>query len=155
VLGGWKFDGITTVESGLALSPTDSDSRTLNADFGQRPNLVPGVSLYPAVQTRAQWFNPAAFQTPPVCCVWGNAAPGILRGPGLADADWSLGKEFTFKTPLNSEATRLEFRWENFNVFNRTNFGGPVTDMNNPLFGRISSLTGTMRRMQFVLHLRF
>ena len=155
VLGGWKFAGVTTLESGLALSPTDSDTRTLNADFGQRPNLVQGVSVYPTVQTRAQWFNPAAFQTPAVCCVWGNAGPGILRGPRLAVADWAFAKEFTFKTPLNSDLTRMEFRWENFNTFNRTNLGGPVVDMNNALFGRISSINGTMRRMQFVLHLRF
>src|SRR5258708_10123023 len=117
-VGEWKFDGFTPLESGLALSPTDSDNRTLNADFGQRPNLVQGVSRYPVSQTRAQWFNPAAFATPPVCCVWGNAAPGILRGPGLANAHWSLGNEFTFKTHLNSELTRVELRWANFNSFN-------------------------------------
>jgi hypothetical protein len=154
-LGGWKFDGVTTMESGLALSPTDSDTRTLNADFGQRPNVVPGVSVYPTDHSRFQWFNPAAFSTPAVCCVWGNAGVGIMRGPGLANADWSFGKEFTFKTPLNADTTRMEFRWENFNTFNHANLGGPVVDTNNPLFGRISSLNGTMRRMQFVLHLRF
>jgi hypothetical protein len=154
-LGGWKFDGFTTVESGLAISPTDSNNSTLNADFGQRPNRLPGVPLYPAVQSRTLWFNPDAFQHQPVCCVWGNAAPGIMRGPGLASADWALGKQFSFKTPLNRELTRLEFRWENFNFFNRTNLGQPVNDINNPLVGRISSVAAPMRRMQFVLHLRW
>ena len=47
LLGGWTFDGITTLQSGLALAPTDSDSSTLNADFSQRPNRVPERSLLP------------------------------------------------------------------------------------------------------------
>ncbi len=46
LLGGWTFDGVTTLQSGLALSPTDSNGTSLNADWGQRPNRVSGVSLY-------------------------------------------------------------------------------------------------------------
>ena len=45
LFGGWTFDGITTLQSGLALAPTDSDSSTLNADFSQRPDRIPNVPL--------------------------------------------------------------------------------------------------------------
>jgi hypothetical protein len=142
VLGGWKLDGLTTVGSGMARSPTDGYTATLNAGFSQRPNRVSGVPMYPDEQTPARWFNPAAFAHVPVCCAWGDAGAGILRGPGLASVDWSIGKEFRF-----SERTQLEFRWENFNIFN--------TDINSVNVGRITALTSSMRRMQFGLHLRW
>ena len=106
--------------------------------------------MYPDEQTPARWFNPAAFAHVPVCCAWGNAGAGILRGPGLASVDWSIGKEFRF-----SERTQLEFRWENFNIFNRTNLGQPNMDINSVNVGRITALTSSMRRMQFGLHLRW
>ena len=46
-----------------------------------RANRVPGVPLYPAVKTRAQWFNPAAFQAPPCCTVTGysETCPAAVR----------------------------------------------------------------------------
>jgi hypothetical protein len=46
---------------------------TLNADFGRRPNRLPGVDLYAGAHTRDHSFNVAAFAPPPACCVWGNA----------------------------------------------------------------------------------
>jgi hypothetical protein len=155
LLGGWTFDGITTLQSGLALAPTDSDSSTLNADFSQRPNRVANVPLYPREKDRHVWLNPAAFVTPPVCCVWGNARPGIMRGPAYYDLDWAMGKTFGFKTQLNSELTQLQFRMESFNLLNHTNLGQPVNDINNPQFGLINGITGNMRNLQFDLHLRW
>lgn len=155
VLGGWSFDGVTTIESGDALAPTDSDNSTLNADFSQRPNRVANVSFYSKAKNRTSWLNPAAFETPPVCCVWGNAHPGIMRGPALYNADWSLGKTFSFKTPLAADQTKLEVRWENFNAFNHTNLGDPVNDINNPQYGQIFGTAEDMRRMQFDAHLRW
>lgn len=155
VFGGWSFDGVTTIESGLALSPTDSDSTTLNADFAQRPNRVPDVSFYQKAKNRYGYLNPAAFQTPQVCCVWGNAHPGTMRGPALYNTDLSLGKAFQITTPLDSEPTSLEVRWENFNALNHTNLGSPVNDINNPQYGQIFTTQSDLRRMQFDLHLRF
>ena len=81
---------------GLALAPTDSDSSTLNADFSQRPDRMPNVPLSPRGKDRHLWLNPAAFVTPPVCCVWGNASPGIMRGPAYYDLDWAYGKDLRF-----------------------------------------------------------
>lgn len=155
LLGGWTVDGITTLQSGLALSPTDSDSSTLNADFAQRPNRVPGVAFYPKGKNRGSWFNRAAFVTPPVCCVWGNAHPGIMRGPAFYDLDWAVGKTFGFKTPINADLTKLEFRLESFNLANHTNLGGPVNDINNPQYGLINGIQGNMRSLQADLHLRW
>ena len=85
-----------------------------------------------------------------------------MRGPGMATADWAFWKEFTFKTPLNAEATKLQFRWENYNLFNRTNMGMPDNTVDSSTAGRITQLAGAgsgfgiigpMRRMQFGLRL--
>ena len=163
LLAGWEFNGFTTVETGFHFSPVLTDASTLNADFGQRPNLVPGVPLYPAKKSVNLWFNPAAFAAPPACCVWGNAGRGILVGPGFSGADWALFKEFTFKTPLNRERTALQFRWESFNTFNKANLGLPNTATDSSTAGVITGLQspGTqfgyapMRRMQFGFRLQW
>jgi len=169
LLGGWEFNGVTIVEDGFALSPILGDGSTLNADWGQRPDRLPGVPLYPAHQTTAEWFNPAAFKAPQFpdptvhCCRWGNAARGSIRGPGLIGTDWALWKEFRLKTPLNREDTLLQFRWENFNALNHPPLGEPNTVTDSSLAGQITGLLGTflkanavtMRRMEFTVRLQF
>ena len=79
-----------------------------------------------------------------------------MRGTSTtSDLDWSLGKIFSFKTPLN-ESTNLQYRVEAFNLLNHTNLGwNPVNDINNPQFGLINYINGTMRNLQFELHLRW
>ncbi len=169
LLGGWQFNGVTIVEDGFALSPILANGATLNADWGQRPDRIPGVSLYPSSKTTNLWFNPAAFEAPQFpgqavqCCRWGNAARGSLRGPGMLGTDWALWKEFHLRTPLNRENTLLQFRWENFNALNDAPLGEPDTVVDDVTAGRITSLQGTflkanstsMRRMQFTLRLQF
>lgn len=170
LLAGWQFNGVTIVEDGFALSPTMASGSTLNADWGQRPDRIPGVPLYPANKTTAKWFNPAAFEAPVFdggqgvqCCRWGNAARGSFRGPGLFGTDYALWKEFVFRTPLNKEDTRLQFRWENYNALNHAPWGEPDTNIDDATAGLISSLQGTslkanstaMRRMEFTLRLQF
>ena len=163
VLGGWQFNGSTIVESGYALSPQISSQSTLNADFGQRPDRIAGVPLYPTKKTVAEWFNPAAFQAPQFpgqtvqCCRFGDAARGSIDGPGAVMTQWAFWKEFRFKTPLNAEDTVFQFRWENYNSFNHAVLGDPNMTIDSSLAGQITTLGGygggygyvPMRRMQF------
>src|SRR5205823_4614414 len=83
LLGGWQFNGVTILETGLYFSPTIGDASTINSDFGQRPDRIAGVPLYsgPGVtHDRNVWFNAHAFEAPQFpgqtvqCCRWGNAA---------------------------------------------------------------------------------
>ena len=60
--------------------------------------------------------------------------------------DFSLSKRFPFG------ASRLEFRWEIFNLFNTTNFGQPDGNVNNVTAGVISSALDA-RSMQFGIRL--
>lgn len=153
LLGGWQFSGITQYQSGWPFSPGLNNNASINADVGTPPDVVPGVDPYnvPGGQNRDHWFNPAAY-TIPAPYKYGNAARDSLRGPNLFTADWSLSKRF-----LVAERKSLEFRWETFNTFNRTNLNNPngAIDAGVGSAGVITGISNPMRQMQFGLRLDF
>jgi hypothetical protein len=122
-----------------------------------RPDVVPGVSVYPAGgKTFGQWLNLAAFSAP-ASRVWGNSGRVIGFGPGLAQVDVALQKRINV-----TETTHFVFRVEGFNLFNRTQAGNPGTNWSAPAsFGVITSGlnrtigTGTSRQLQLALRLNF
>jgi len=124
---------------------------------GQRPNIVPGVSIYPTGgPTFAQWLNPAAFAIP-ANGTWGNAGRSIAVGPGLFQIDFALQK-----TTRLAERKTIVFRAETFNISNRTQAGNPGTTLTSPAsFGIITSGlnrtigTGTSRQVQLALRFNF
>ena len=146
VLGGWQFNGITTVYSGLPFSPTLSNNASLNSDMSLRPNQI-GDPLKGISQNRNLWFNPASYAVP-APFLFGTAGNNSVRGPNLFTADWSLSKEFAI-----TERFRLQFRWEVFNAFNRTNLALPVNAVDAGNAGQITDIAVPMRNMQFGLRL--
>ena len=160
ILGGWETSGIWMARTGRMLTIGISRSSSAVPDgntSGQRPNLVPGVSIYPAGgPTIAQWLNPAAFSIP-ANGTWGNAGRSIAVGPGLAQLDFSLQK----RTRI-TEGTAILFRADMFNVVNHTQPANPGTTFTSPAsFGIITSGlnrtigTGTSRQIQFALRFTF
>jgi hypothetical protein len=153
-LGGWKLNGIITVQTGMPFTPVLGFPNSNNGSFGgtDRPDLVPGRSIYsithgtstgcgniPAgtpLGTPTMWFDPCAFTTP-LARTYGDTTRNLLRGPSLADIDASL-----FKDTRISERTSLEFRAEVFNLFNHANFAEPNQSL-SPIAGTTNSLTGT------------
>jgi hypothetical protein len=109
-----------------------------------RANRVPGVNLYPANKTLAEWFNPAAF-TPPPNYTYGTSGYNMLWGPRYQDWDMSLEKNTKWKERYN-----LQLRMDAFNVFNHPNFSTPNSAVSNPSnFGRITATTGENRTVEF------
>jgi hypothetical protein len=125
-----------------------------------------------------QWFNPNMFHMQPMvpcpnnatltCGTLGDAARGILRGPGLGDWDFSVVKDTA--VPLLEKQGFVEFRVEIFNILNHANFGMPAsaTVLNGatsvlgayqeaPLagVGQITTTVTTSRQIQFALKLIF
>jgi hypothetical protein len=90
--------------------------------------------------------------------LFGNAGRNSLIGPGLLNFDFSVFKNFSI-----SEALKVQFRAEFFNVFNRPNFQSPLD--NNYLLnqdgtpvggaGTIDSTTTDSREIQFALKVVF
>ena len=159
VLGGWELSGVSTATTGRPIdilidrSPTDlPDGMARN----QRPDLVPGVSIYPAHRTINNWFNPAAFAVP-APGTWGNLGRNVGRGPGYYEIDTALEKETAI-----TEQVSLKFRAEAFNLLNHSIYGDPASDVSAASFGVITSPLnsgatgiGTPRRIQFMLRLQF
>jgi hypothetical protein len=84
----------------------------------------------------------------------GNLGRGTYRGPGYANTDLSMIKNF--KTPwLHGEAANLRFSAEAFNLFNRVNLSDPNTNLNGTTtFGRSTSARAS-RNIQFGMRLSF
>jgi hypothetical protein len=80
----------------------------------------------------------------------GNAGRNILTSAGVNNFDLQVFKDFHIRDNHN-----LEFRWENFNAFNHTQWGGAGTNLEAP--AQFGVITGTRapRIMQFVLRYSF
>src|SRR5262249_20215043 len=122
IFGGWKISSLTTARTGLPVNITVSrksgDLLDGNAS-SQRPDLVPGQSIYAANQTIFNWFNPAAFAVP-AKGTWGNLGRYAARGPGYYEIDGALEKSFRVL-----EQKKLSFRAEAFNLLNHPIYGTP------------------------------
>lgn len=155
VLNGWQLNGIGTFSSGTPFTVYDSANVSLQGSapeitgfYSSRPDLISDPNAGP--HTVNQWVSPAAFQRlDPVAQAgqFGNEGRNVVRGPGLADVDLSLLKDFNL-----GESKRLQFRIESFNVANHANFYLPDDDMASPTFGRILQ-AGSPRLLQLALKL--
>jgi hypothetical protein len=113
ILSGWTVSGITTFESGNALTVWNGvtsarDHEPDLPDVSGNPNLSRGN------RTFDHYFRTEVFSAPPQD-VKGNAGPGIVRGPGVNNWDVSIGKTFR-----PTERTRVEVRADMLNAFNHT-----------------------------------
>jgi hypothetical protein len=147
LFGGWDLVGIDSFQTGYPLTISSAENPS-NSDGQQRGNIVLGVRLIPANQNVNEWYNPAHF-TEAAPGTYGNAGRDILTGPGFAEVDFSLFKNFQL-----SERFRLQFRAEVFNLFNRPNFESNGIQDNFDLPGA-GSLTAAnpARQIQFALKL--
>ena len=121
LIGNWQLSGIETVQTGLPFTPQLSYNPSNDGDTRNpvRPSWNPGFTG-PVIQGGPnQYFNPSAF-IQPLAGTYGNVGRNGLHGPGLAETDLALAKNFKF-----SERFNLQFRSEFFNVFNHTNFNAP------------------------------
>ncbi len=153
VAGGWQTNGIVTMQSGGPLNIANGVdiSRTGigqdRVDIVGKPKLADGRAKGEQI---LRWFDTAAFREP-TPGTFGTLGRNTERGPGLATVDFSAFKNFVMPW---SEAHKVEFRAEFFNLFNRANLGNPNTSRINALFGRITS-AGEPRIVQLGLRYSF
>jgi hypothetical protein len=143
-LGGWQLGTIFTAHTGFPLTikantdPSGTGARSFRANVIGTPNdphnIGPG----------ALYLDPTAYSVP-TAGTFGNAGPGIVRGPGMRRVDLSLGKQFHL-----SERKYFELRGEAFNLTNTPIFLSPASqNIQSSLFGQIRSSQGE-RSMQIV-----
>jgi len=153
VLGGWQIATTFVLESGMPFTPiigTNDNSGALSgswyANVIGNPN-VPNASVN-------GWFNtctvlqngtnyPVGCTNPafavPTPGTFGDAGRNILRGPGIEDVDFSLGKNF--KLPLPHETGNLQIRFDALNGLNHPNFSTPNNSLGTSGAGIITSTT--------------
>jgi hypothetical protein len=133
IVGGWQISGISSFKDGFPLSITAATNNTNSFGGNQRPNLIgnPGLSN----PTIAEWFNISAFGQP-APFTFGNVprTTAYIRAQGTINTDASLQKYWR----LWSEVSKLQFRAEFFNLFNRPAFYAPNTTFGDPSFGVVT-----------------
>jgi outer membrane receptor protein involved in Fe transport len=152
ILGNWRMNGIFTRNSGFPFTVTASSLSSFVGPLADtRPNRNCNGGLPSGQQSVNEWFNPTCFAVPNPAA-FGNSGRDILIGPPFTNLDFSLDRSFPFR--LGGEGRQLEFRWEVFNLFNTPQFSIPNSDVSSPgTVGRITSLAGDPRVMQFALKL--
>lgn len=159
-IGGWMLNGINTMTSGqpinfrYAPSPVTNNLPTFLGGVALRPNATCDPTNYSARSNPTRdYFLPVGtcLTRPPVTAPFGSAGRNLARSDKYFNFDFSVQKQF--KLPINDE-TRLEFRAEFFNVFNKTNFGAANSDITSAAFGTITN-TFPARQVQLALKFSF
>jgi hypothetical protein len=147
VVGGWHWSGIITFEKGAPLGIT-TESSIPTVIGAIRPNVINGISPFVnnsrgSFVPQDLYLNVNAFAAP-AADTFGDAPrlSSNIRAFGARQFDTAV-----FKNIPITERLSLNLKGEFFNAFNTVNFGAPVTDINNPSFGTITS-AGTPRIVQ-------
>jgi outer membrane receptor protein involved in Fe transport len=160
---GWAMAGVFTASDGMPFTPLISGDAAGENSSGSYD--VPDRAAGPACThltnagNPSHYINLACYSFPAPVNLLGNAGRNSLIGPGLAELDYSVSRNFTMR--FISDAARLQFRAEMFNLANRANFEPPLP--NNMLYntkgdplanaGIITSTATTSRQIQLVLRL--
>jgi hypothetical protein len=135
VLGGWQLSGIIAAQTGSPFSVVMACA-DINAEGNNcRPNLIKDAQLPAGQRSISRWFDASAFAIP-APQAYGTAGRNILRGPGSSTLDLALAKSFSWG---GRETRRVQFRSEFFNSLNHTNLGLPVSTIDSPALGAITS----------------
>src|SRR3984957_15202370 len=176
IAGGWRVSTLFQWHGGVPFTPVIQSSVSGAIDPGLTPPFSAGSYLYPEVvgdpkvssPTRGMWFNPAAYADP-APGTFGDARRNTLIGPGYANVNLSLAKEF----PIH-ESISLEVRADAYNMFNHINWGNPDANVGynactnssvscgatsgtlaDTTAGQVTSPVGGTRIIQLGAHLRF
>jgi hypothetical protein len=163
LLGNWQVNGIVRLISGFPIYLVASANNSgvnftnNNGNSFNRPNRVCDGRL--SNWTLQRYFDTSCFVDAPAGEL-GNAYRTPLFGPGLANLDFSMVKNFPL--PVR-EGMSLQFRAEFFNIFNHPQFYQPINvpslgtyaDIDSAGSGLINATVNNPRLIQFALKLTF
>lgn len=134
----WGVDVIARARSATPLNiTTGRDILGVGVSSTSRPDLLQEVPVWiddPSTGGGRR-INPNAFSIP--VGRQGNLGRNALRGFPVWQVDLSARRRFSL-----TEQLKLEFRTDFFNVFNHPNFGDPIVNLRNSLFGRSTQMFG-------------
>ena len=154
-VGGWSINGIAIIQNGAPLFVFQQNLNSVIGTGEQRPNatgISPNTHLSPEQGVTQSYINPAAFSQAPAF-TFGNVSRDIpYYGPGQANWDLSLFKDFRVK-----ERFTAQFRAEALNAFNTPLFANPNTQFipGSQTFGKITYQANYPREIQLGLRFYF
>lgn len=121
VIGDWSVAGVELIQTGSPLAIYQNTNNNANIGAGvQRPNLVGNPCLSGIPESRLNnYLNAAAFSVAPAFTYGDTPRTVPCRGPGLANLDFTLYRDFHF------EKATLSFQAEALNAFNTRNLAHP------------------------------
>jgi len=154
VLNGWALSGITTFQTGFPIRITTLDDQELMYSFDfelpGEPDLVAPFHTLKPQSNGNRFFDPTSFSEADTFGRIGNAPRTICCGPHISNTDFAL-----LKTIQLSEAMRVDFRAELFNIFNHTQFFNPDGNFSDgQQFGQVGQARDP-RLVQFALKFFF
>ena len=158
IFGGWQASGVLSLQTGHAFTVNrgidQSGTGTFVLSHSDRPDQIAdpyragpvAANSNPACHaTQSQgglaadkvgipesWFNPCAFDA--AAGRFGSAGRNALTGPGFANLDFAVLKNFALR-----ETDRVQLRLEAFNLLNHPNFDTPDRVYDSPNFGKVLS----------------
>ena len=152
VADGWTLSAIIAFQDGFPIRMQSNLDQELqgSSDFENpgKPDIVAPFSHQDPRKNNGYYFNPNIFAVPALGSL-GSASRSQCCGPGIENTDLALQKV----TPLG-ESKSLEFTFQTFNVFNRTQFLNPDGQIGDGgLFGQVTRARDP-RKMQFAIRFR-
>jgi carboxypeptidase family protein len=170
ILGGWRVAGVHSYASGYPLSVSpgyglplfggDNRLTVLDATGWRAPTQ--GDSFNPLVDL---WWDPTKFNPVPVDTIAGlqGYKAGVLRAE-LGNAEvrnpnergpWFLNENIAVARTFAVQKTRVELRFEAFNLLNRTIWAAPDSTITSANFGKVTGLANLPRQMQLGVRFEF
>ncbi|MGA2185713.1 MAG: carboxypeptidase regulatory-like domain-containing protein [Bryobacteraceae bacterium] len=148
--GGWQFNGILQLNSGLPFTVSTSNSIPNDGGFNQeRADLIGNPNS--GGHSVAAWFNTAAYANP-APYTFGTSKGNSLVGDWWKDLDISLFRQFRVGL---GEKRYFEFRAEAFNVLNNVVFSNPDGYLPDTNYGRVTGQSNQPRQLQLGLKFYF
>jgi Carboxypeptidase regulatory-like domain len=145
ILGDWQIAPLVRWQSGSRFTVTTGVDNALSGMGGQRAVQVSDNVF--GDKTVNDYLNVGAF-TSPGAGTYSTLKPNAFVGPSRFQNDLAVSKRFRMGT------RSFQFRWEVFNVLNKSNFNNPTSALNSSNFGRILT-AGDPRIMQFAAKFDF
>ena len=163
IAGGWRISGIQLYTSGAPLSLSNANTFPIDS-FRQSALYMDQVRTYegwvvkqdnPDWRGNSRYFQPASFFGEQSALKLGRTRPGdATRYNPKARYQWDLVENFSIARSFAvTEAIKLDFRAEAFNMFNRSRFGVSSANVTSPTFGVVNGTINQPRRVQFGLKL--
>jgi hypothetical protein len=149
-LDGFSVSGDFTFATGSYFTPAVQNATAELAAGGTytlRPNRVFTTGI-PGAKKIGEWFNPAAFTTPPTG-EFGTASRNSIEGPGTIGADVSLSR-----TVQLGSTRSFEMRLAATNAFNTVQYNSIDTNLNSATFGQVNG-TAKQRTVTLLARYRF